>query len=383
MSEEQKVEEHKFHDGLRIYNQESFDKYMELSAHPLLNERKIYTSKHCFDEEGNPLYINIGLLNDRFKIKMKAFTPNEQKLLTALKNQYTKVYIDMIKYKKSAFGTGMKNKDGVGIVSLLDQKHSEIIELFGRMYSSREVYQIIREEWKMKTNIDSINAFRKKHIQIITSKIEEHKRVYSDIRLGIKKSRIEELVWLYNDRKKIYTIKKNKEDYKLMLSTLDSIKKEVEGDRIVFDGHITAKLEQEVTHVVQNEVLKSINVYEIVLARVAAKLGVDVMTLVKSLSESYYNKYNIRQDSENLEDKESILYPSSQTYDFDSIRKFHENKEKLSKVRVLTKTEESRTEFREKLLSKINQAKNNIIDRKEIINKSTSTEYGERTREEQ
>ena len=65
----------------------------------------------------------------------------------------------------------------------------------------------------------------KENITKIKELQENFKKDYSDIRLGYKGSRLEELQYIYNNRKSIYSKSNSREDEKELMTLIESIKK--------------------------------------------------------------------------------------------------------------------------------------------------------------
>jgi hypothetical protein len=276
----------------------------------------------------------------------------------------------MAKIKKS-YGT-LVNQYGekVEYRSIFEPVKEQMIELFGRMFTDKEVLEICLTQWKLNVKLNAVNDFRRKHITEINKRIEEHKRTYSDIRLGHKRSRLEELVWLYGKRKRIYEISNKGEDHRLLLSTLDQIKKEAEGDVLRIDGNLNIGLDVTISDHINKDLNKTIPIKEIVMARVAAKTNVDPIKLMSYIDQSLYRQVLDVQDAEF---EEMPQYPSLQNYDFDKISRMQQQKEqqKAIEAKIVNKPDQNEVNqaevLRQMLLKKlskeqgeINREKNNL-----------------------
>lgn len=250
--------------------------------------------------------------------------------------------------------------------SVLDDRAAELLEYFGRFYSAAEVHRIVTTEWGFDVNYTTIDNFRKRHIDRIKEKQEEYKRDYSDIRLGHKRSRLDELQYLYSHRKAKYESTSSKEDYKLLLQTIEQIRKEVEGDKLTIDGHLTMDVEHTVNLHIQNEVLKHVVINDIIVARLAAKLSVDSRVLINKLHKSYYAKFTGFGTTVDTDFEEVPIYPSKFVYNFDDLNKQNEQlkladeqfKESLPVLSEDTKSH--MVDVKAALLEKIRQKKNQI-----------------------
>ena len=192
------------------------------------------------------------------------------------------------------------------------------------MFTIDEVCKIVNERWAIPIDRKQIVEFRTKYNTQIKSLIERHKESYDDIRLGIKKSRMEELSFLYGRQKEKYINGMNRDDYKLLLQTLEQFRKESEGDRLTIDGKIDIDYEVNINHHLNQQVFKTLNLKEVILGKVAAKMGINPVKLIYSLNNSYYKKLsNVLGDfdPDQAEGSETI-YPSQMNYDFERIRKY-------------------------------------------------------------
>lgn len=349
-----------------IVDKEAWEEYERLNEHPLLNEKRFQT-----DSLGRNF--SLGMLQHQFAQHLFELPEAEQNKFKLLKQNYQRLLAKRNGCLKKAYGTPVKNADGeISQSSVqfnrLDLKRAELIELFGRMFTLKEVHEVCLKQFKLRTTTSSLWEWREKHKDEINARIEEHKRTFSDIRLGYKRSRLEELSWLYKQRKDIYEKTKKGEDHRLLLETLKHIKTEVEGDLIRIDGSLDINLQAQIEDHTRNEVLRHISLQEIILARVCAKLGMPVAEMLALIIKGYYYKTIYTQEVPLQE----VSYPSLQTYDFDRIRRQHEqiehNKQtqkQLEKPKVIdeSKAIDIKTILLRKLKQQqedVNQSKNNM-----------------------
>lgn len=246
----------------------------------------------------------------------------EKKKLFDILDKYNVLRGKMIALKKKAFGI-VRAKPGdpkTSKKSILDSRRTEILELFGKFYNLNDVHRFIAEEFGLIVSEDTLGSFRNQHIDQIKELQEEYKRDYSTIRLTHKRSRLEELNELYQDRKHLYTLTKSTESYRLLLITLEQIKKEVEGDLLVVQGNIDVNIETTINIHIQQEIIKSLAIKDIILSRVAARLGKNPMYLINRLHNSYYSKFNgFGEPDEDIQNNQPT-FPSQIIYNFDEIR---------------------------------------------------------------
>ena len=352
----------------KIVDYEAHEEWQRLKKSPLLNEKRVITLST--GEE-----ISLGLLNHQFLAKIYDLPEKEQNKWKSLKSVYQKLLGKVNGLHRQAYGT-IVDADGKATkasrhFNVLDLKRAELIELFGRMFTVSEVLAVALKEWKMTTTKAALTDWRQEHIQEVGARIEEHKRNYSDIRLGYKRSRLEELSWLFQQRKTIYNMTKKSEDHRLLLDTLKAIKAEAEGDLIRIDAAIEMNLDGMMKEHLSEEVFKYFPLQEIILARVAAKAGIPVANLVNGIEKGYYYKM-LHLDAEDADYEVAKDFPSTLTYDFDRIsRMYKQEQEKKAlepKIKpvttpaVQTKAKSIKDLLLEKLTSAqgdINVARNN------------------------
>lgn len=337
-----------------VTDKEAYQRYLKLKAHPILNGKKLMPLS-----DGTML--NLGLPLPKLKERIKLLEEEEQARVMARKKVFSEIHCKANAWKQKAYkieGTGGHN-------AILDGKSAEMIDLFGRMYTVKEVHKVCVQDWKLDIAVSTVESFRKKHQQVILQKIEEFKRDYSDIRLSVKKSRLEELVWMYGQRKGIYELSKKKEDYDLMLKTLEQIRKEAEGDSLRLHGKLEIDQELTIQQHIRTEVFKTLNIKQIILGRISSKMGLHPLLLQKTIMDSYYQKYfNAQQFDENPGS------PTMETYDFNRIgslvaasdesnKRFLEAQVVSSKVHDEPKVEQVKNALLTKLLS-VSQNINNV-----------------------
>lgn len=233
----------------------------------------------------------------------------------------------------------LENKNDVGKVELhiklLTSKKIEIVELFGKMYTIEEVLMIIRNEWKNTTiSRQILSNFYKDNLDEINRLKEKHQRDYSHLRLTTKTSRLEELTFLYGKSKSRYEMTNNREDHKVLVSTLESIRKEVEGDKLLIEGSIDLKVQQQVNETIKHQLLNGLTLKEIIIGRLSQRLNLPADRLINNLNKSYYAKLNrLINDADDV-DYEELEKPSDFTYDFEKIKQVQQ-KEKEEEKKLL------------------------------------------------
>jgi hypothetical protein len=299
-----------------VVNHKTYKQYLALSKARILNEGKFYS---CSD--GN--LVNLSILSHVLREKIAHLPKQEQEDIESQHSQYRKAFGKMIQTKLHAYGRkaqpGQLNVSQVGQLKQIEGKRQELIELFGRMFSPEEVHKIVIEEFHLSCSLDVIVAFRKKYLEQITAKIEAFKRGAIETRLGIKKGRMEELVWLYQRVKAKYQSTDSRPDREFLLKLLDQLRKETDGDILKIEGNLDMKIESTVNIHLKQEVLSQLNLSQIIISRVAAKMGKNPLRMMAQLQNSLYSKFNGLVGDVVDADYEVVDYPSGHEYDFDEI----------------------------------------------------------------
>lgn len=206
------------------------------------------------------------------------------------------------------------------------ERSQELLDLFGKMYSGAEIHKIVTVEWGYSRVLydEHILQFQRDNIDTITKLKDEYQKNVSNVRLVHKRSRLDELTYLYQTRKMKYEHSQQKTDHELMLKTLEQIRREVEGQRITINGQIQVEHELAVQDHVNSEILKYLNINDIIIGRLCSRLGVNPKYILYRLHTSYYSKFTgFLPDS--MGEENEVTYPSQIVYDFNRIAKLNES----------------------------------------------------------
>lgn len=321
---------------VEIIDQDAYDEFIRLCNNPIFHPPK-NTVKLSNGKE-----ISLGNLDHYIKKMVYDLPKDEQRAVMNKRKLYNTLLNTRNAKLRQAYKMQVKRSDTLSTrYSQFAQREKQIIELFGRMFSIQEVHEMCVREWKIPATAAMVGDFRNAHWKEIQSKIEVHKRDYSDIRLGYKRSRLEELTWLYLTRKSIYEGTKKAEDHRLLLATIEQIRKEIEGDSLRIDGKISMDIEVTIQEQMRKELFRFMPLKEIILARIAARSNMPVDVLVADLNKSYYGKY-LQGSVVDISHEEITDYPSSQTYDFNRIQIMHAKADKEKEtVNVIDKAKET------------------------------------------
>lgn len=359
---------------LPIVDQEAYEELQKILVHPILTTKQHYTAS-------DGVTYSLGQIHTMLLKKIEHLPQEEQTKMMKLKEVHYQIKAKKMNLLKKAYGN-FSTKPKNAITSPLEARKLEIIELFGRMFTIAEVQRVCIEKFKFKKlSKDELITFRAKHLDAITQKLEVFKREFTDLRLAIKKGRLEELVILYGDRKKIYEITKKADDHRLLLATLQQIKGEAEVDTLRIEGDFNVNIDAVIRNQAEQEILKTINIKEIVLARIAARANVPVKMFLGQIERSWYNRIFTEETTEEAEFEE-IKSPSAQTYDFDRIAQINAQRETTKQLEIsnIEKSETLSDQMKDKGVSlkeaillkikekqgELNYAKNTIYNKLEI-----------------
>ena len=296
-----------------VVNPQAYKRMIALMRHPIL-QNTIYVSS-----EGDE--INIAMLPHRLELKIAHLSPKEQDTVREIKRKYNQMRARITTEKAAAFGHSGRNGGRTKEELIKFQERSpfetDIIELLGRMFTITEVVQILGEENGAVVTEKDVKKVFKEHIVEIEKLREEVRNKVTDVRLYNKRPRLEELAWMYGKMKNRFKVNNSNEAYNSMLRTLEQIRKEAEGDILTVNGVVDVNIEAQIQEHIQQEIYKTINLKEIILGRVAARMGYDPAKLIAGLHNSYYAKFV--QISGDFEEDAEMVYPSSQAYDFTQI----------------------------------------------------------------
>lgn len=340
-----------------VVDQKAYIKYTVLMNNPILKNRIIDLS------DGGE--VNIGLLPHVFRRKIEHLPPKEQEVLLERKQDYMRLLQKKNVALAQAYGRagcygGRKNKDG----ELTYQKKAElaleqdIITLLGRMFSIQEVVRILVEDNGIAVSTEKVKQIMAKNLVTIERAREEFRNKVTDVRLYNKRPRLEELAWMYSKMKMRYIAMNSTDAYNAMLRTLEQIRKEAEGDILNINGAIDVNLSVELQAHIQKEIIKTINIKEIILGRIAARMNYDCKKLVAGLHNSYYNQFV--QISGDFDPNAEMQYPSLVNYDFAEIERKNADRDDVVEIQaepIKEEEHEKASSIRDLFLRKIRAQK--------------------------
>lgn len=308
-----------------IVDEEAWIRYVELTDDLLTSDLLNYQTS---DEN---LVINTTSTKRAIESKISHLPKQEQEKIYKLATQMRSLQSKGVQAKAKAFGRGVHSKESKAISphnihsDFFATKGSELLEWFGRYFTLQEVHKMITHEWRYQIGFDVLRRWRDQNIVKIGELQEEFKSKYTDVRLGHKRSRLDELSYLYQTRLDLYKDSKHREDSKELRAILAQVRQEVEGDVLVINGKIQHEHNVRIEEQVRDELMAGINLKALIIARVAERMGRNPLLLQYQLINSYYAKFTGFQRADEDINTDKIIYPSSLIYDFDDLR--NKNKE--------------------------------------------------------
>jgi hypothetical protein len=310
-----------------VKDKEAYQKWRRMKNLPILNEGMIIPTS-----DGGSA--NMGWLPHYFEKRTLHLPQAEQDALNVKREIYNKIHLQAVFLKHKAYGTNPVKKaqerasGRAKELGFLKAKKAQLIELFGKMFSVDEIHKIIVEEWNFPIAKADIIDFKMNNLSVISEKQEIHKREHSDLRLVHKRSRLEELTYLYNRLNDKIKVTTNREDIRVMTSILVEIRREIEGEKVTINGKLDVNIEADINTHLQKEVFKEFSLVQIIMGRVASRMRTPVYRIIQGLQNSYYARYNrfLGNEPEDV-DWEEIEHPSQMGFDFEKIAAQYREKE--------------------------------------------------------
>ena len=334
-----------------VIDQKQYLKYIALQNHSLLRNPVYVTS------EGEE--ISIKLLPHFLRRQIEHLPPKEQEIILELKSKYNQLQQRRNVAKATAFGRiGAKKKKTDEQLELQRKAEQalehDIVTLLGRMFSINEVVKILAEDNGLVVTHAQIKDVLARNLVTVERKREEFRNKVTDVRLYNKRPRLEELAWMYSKMKMRYITMNSTDAYNAMLRTLEQLRKEAEGDILSIKGAVDVNLNVELQAHIQKEIIKTINIKEIILGRIAARMNYDTTKLIAGLHNSYYNQFV--QISGDFDPNAEMQYPSLINYDFADIERKNAERDDVVDIQAVEVTEpehDKASSVREMFLKKI------------------------------
>lgn len=340
-----------------VIDKQAYMRYIAYSKHPLL-KNPIYVTP-----EGEE--INLAMLIHYLRRKIEHLPPKEQEIILDLKTKYMQIVQKKNVASGMAWGRIGKPKKKTPSQKEIENKakqalENDIITLLGRMFSINEVVKILVEDNGLVVTTAQVKDIMARNLVVIERKREEFRNKVTDVRLYNKRPRLEELAWMYSKMKMRYITLNSVEAYNAMLRTLEQLRKEAEGDILSVRGAIDVNLNVELQAHIQKEILKTINLKEIILGRIAARMNYDCNKLIAGLHNSYYNRFVQISGDYDPNAENDMQYPSLVNYDFAEIERKNAERDDVVDIQAQEVTEvqhEKATSIKDLFLRKIREQK--------------------------
>lgn len=340
-----------------VIDKQAYMRYIAYSNHPLL-KNPIYVTP-----EGEE--INLAMLIHYLRRKIEHLPPKEQEIILDLKTKYMQIVQKKNVASGMAWGRIGKPKKKTPSQKEMENKakqalENDIITLLGRMFSINEVVKILVEDNGLVVTTAQVKDIMARNLVVIERKREEFRNKVTDVRLYNKRPRLEELAWMYSKMKMRYITMNSVEAYNAMLRTLEQLRKEAEGDILSVRGAIDVNLNIELQAHIQKEILKTINLKEIILGRIAARMNYDCNKLIAGLHNSYYNRFVQISGDYDPNAENDMQYPSLVNYDFAEIERKNAERDDVVDIQAQEVTEvqhEKATSIKDLFLRKIREQK--------------------------
>lgn len=347
-----------------VVDKKEYMKYIAFSRNPIIKNHWYETS----DGEN----INLRTAPQWIRKYIAHLSPKEQEDVMAKKQEWQRINMKMRAAEAAAFG---RRYGRVGRPKN-DSLETDIVELLGRMFTIPEVVKIMGEDNEVIVTEEQVKQVMKRRLGKIERKREEYRNKVADVRLYNKRPRLEELAWMYGKMKMRYVAYEGIDAYNAMLRTLEQVRKEAEGDQININGSLDVNINVEIQAHIQKEILKTINLKEIILGRIAARMGYDTKKLIASLHNSYYSKFV--QIGGEFSPNAEMEYPSLVNYDYNEIERRNANVDDVVDIEaeeVKDDEKEKANAVREMLLAKIRKQRQEAEARTTAYTEYHGSEY--------
>lgn len=347
----------------------AFDSYLQFKKQWTEHKLRYFTTK-------DKKTLDLALNPEKLELKIQEFklSKTDAENVRKINKEIYFIVQKSILLKEKAFGDNKVLLTEKGFVAdELAGCESLIIELNGKYYQPEEIRKILIEELDVTSiSLYQINKVIASNQDRIVELRQKYTQDYSEIRLGYKKSRLEELSDIYRERKIVWQDKHSISDEQQLTKLLELIKKEVEGD-LTINAKLDVKVESQADEYIQKQMMKSLNVQQFILSRIAARLNINPILLLSRLAHSRYAQFTgLGAPLSSTRETDEIEYASELTYDWTKIKTNNEALvEEEKKIGALpeVKNEDNMMSLKEKLRNALHEAKKPLEEGKDAIKK--------------
>lgn len=199
-----------------------------------------------------------------------------------------------------------------------------IIELYGRFFTDQEVLNKLLEEKGIKVSKNTLKKYKDSVSDDIAKARIEHMEDPSGLRLYHKKSRLEELEWLFNHRKGKYKVSESASDYKLLIDTLKIIRDEATDGLTKSEVNVNMNVTTTINTALVEDLMNKLPVLMLVIARVAVKNNINPLFILYKLKNSIYSKFTGLSEPGGDIFEDPVEYPTSIAFNLDNMRSLYE-----------------------------------------------------------
>tara|TARA_R110000772_G_C13310332_1_gene440633 strand:- start:35285 stop:36394 length:1110 start_codon:yes stop_codon:yes gene_type:complete len=357
-----------------VVNEEAYLKYLKIRDSKALKQGTRMISTSDISLVIDPLFL-LDIIKDYIKN-----LPSEEQIAILERVKVVKI-LNKKKYKYKSDAFGKKSSPALDVtagesgVMFLDERSSEVLEYFGRYLSIDEVLKILYVEWGIDVNRMQLTKFHSDHKDKIVALQETFRKDTNNVRLSHKRGRLEELSFLYGDRREKYEVSRSRAEADMMLKILKQVKDEMHINTLNIKGEVTHKIQHTVAEHIEREIMGSLAINDIIIARAAFRMGVNPALLINRLHNSIYAKFSGFNVSSQDFMSEEVKYPSTMVYDWRAIAKKHKDKDAVEEYTEFDEIPEKEVpnirKIREELKKKAAERKGVIDKVKDNVDKKT------------
>lgn len=241
---------------------------------------------------------------------------------------------------------------------------AEIIELMGRLYSPQEIQTILMNKYNVLVKTEWLQAFQTRNHDAVNELKESYVRDISNVRLGHKRARLEEMLAIYNNRKWKYVQRDTVENENQLLKILSLIRQETEDNTLTINSNIIAQVELSISNHEKNLLINEAILLRIIITRLASKYNLNPMFYLSKLENGIYSQfYGV--NKEIMDYNAQPIWPSQMMQGLDTVEEKAKQVEGIDENIRITIPEKitftrNNTEIKEALLEKIRNKQNEL-----------------------
>lgn len=205
------------------------------------------------------------------------------------------LYLEKANIKKKINAITREEEGITGDMFLLNKNASWILDKYGALFTTEEIYIKLKEEKGISVNKQILQQWRRINDEKIRIHITNHQLENSadKIRIGTDVGRLSILNKHLNywDKRLDDDRRTSSVASKMVLAILGEARKETKGEVVTINGQIDIKASLQASDSVDH-MLTKLHINSIIVGMVAAKQGVNPETIIGALTSSHYAKFN-------------------------------------------------------------------------------------------